>query len=157
MNLNELSRQVHKNAVEHGWWDEERSFGYIISLCHSELSEALEEYRNGKGLNEIYFKCPGCGSPNEDYCDKCKDRKPEGIPVELADCIIRILDYTGREDIDIDFLVITTPDVYRIDTKDLSFGDFLAEAHNYLSLSFKDLYDEYAHYRNVQLANCAHR
>lgn len=44
MKLNKFTEEVHQNAVEHGWWDEERSFGDIISLCHSELSEALEEF-----------------------------------------------------------------------------------------------------------------
>ena len=39
--FNELRDEVHENAVKHGWWDEERSFGEIIALCHSELSEAL--------------------------------------------------------------------------------------------------------------------
>ena len=30
------------------------------------------------------------------------DSKPEGIAIELADCIIRILDYCGKEGIDIE-------------------------------------------------------
>lgn len=38
MNMNELAKEIHQNAVEHGWWEEERSFGEIVALCHSELS-----------------------------------------------------------------------------------------------------------------------
>ena len=45
--LNRLAAEVHQNAVEHGWWDGPPTFGDIIALCHSELSEALEAYRDG--------------------------------------------------------------------------------------------------------------
>ncbi|NLL18810.1 MAG: hypothetical protein GX262_07265 [Clostridia bacterium] len=90
--LNILRDEIHRNAIEHGWWDEERSFGDILSLCHSELSEALEEHRNGHLPTEVYFS---------------NEEKPEGIPVELADCIIRVLDYCGHEGIDIAQAVIT--------------------------------------------------
>ena len=38
------------NAKQHGWWDEDRTFGEVIALCHSELSEALEAYRDDEDL-----------------------------------------------------------------------------------------------------------
>ena len=87
--------EIHKNAVDHGWWEDDRSFPEIIALCHSELSEALEEYRNRHGANDIYYKY------TTDRNKTSLTGKPEGIPIELADCIIRIFDYCGKEGIDI--------------------------------------------------------
>jgi hypothetical protein len=76
---------------------------------HSEVSEALEEYRVGGPLEEIYYRCSECGlfwhpdrNPGEDSearSGKCMcggPLKPEGFVVELADLLIRVADYCGR-------------------------------------------------------------
>jgi len=85
--LNKLCQEAHLNAIEHGWWEEERTFGELIALVHSELSEALEEFRRSIEPTEIYYY---------------KSGKPCGIPIELADVLIRIFDMCGKYGIDLD-------------------------------------------------------
>lgn len=105
--LNDFAREIHQNAKDHGWWDEPRSFGDIIALCHSELSEALEEYRGDKPM--VYRECDGhvCDISDCTDCDCINERhdKPEGVAVEMIDCLIRILDWCGRENIDVGALL----------------------------------------------------
>ena len=66
---------IHGMAVRKGWYDGStaRSPAELIALMHSELSEALEAFRNN---NPVDDKCPEFSNAS----------------VELADCIIRILD-----------------------------------------------------------------
>lgn len=113
--LNEWAAEIHQNAVDHGWWDEERSFGDIVALCHSELSEALEAYRNKE--ENLWYACTLEGVDPTDECydleencpfrdgSPCRKIKPEGVAVEMIDCMIRILDWCGREGVDVDALL----------------------------------------------------
>ena len=89
--INDLVKKAHENRVKHGFWEKDRDFGEIISLMHSELSEAFEEYRNGRKFDEIYYK---------------DDNKPSGIPAELADTIIRIFDFCGGNNIDLEKIIL---------------------------------------------------
>lgn len=105
MNLNEFAKEVHENAVAHGWWEEERSFAEIIALCHSELSEALEEYRDNKPTAYFIDEPIECCLKEETNFSNWHGQKPEGIATELADCIIRILDWCGKENINIEKII----------------------------------------------------
>lgn len=122
MTLNAWSKKIHENAVAHGWWENERTFAEVVSLFHSELSEALEEFRAKRPM--LYFPCKQNNAVCDEYVkfeneeeraeyscvnafksgEPCEyiSEKPEGIAVELVDCVIRILDYLGHEDTDID-------------------------------------------------------
>ena len=87
MKINELVKEAHENAKNHGWWDYPKTFGELIALIHSEVSEALEEYRNSKLPAETYYN---------------GNDKPEGIPSEMADIVIRVFDLCGYYEIDLE-------------------------------------------------------
>tara|TARA_Y100001970_G_scaffold141265_1_gene173898 strand:- start:144 stop:467 length:324 start_codon:yes stop_codon:yes gene_type:complete len=84
MEINKLINLSHNIAKEKGWWDKDREVPEIIALIHSELSEALEEYRVNDNLNIRY-----------------ENGKPEGFVVELADALIRIFDLSGKYKLDL--------------------------------------------------------
>ena len=119
LKLNSFAAAVHENAVAHGWWEEERGLPEVLMLCVSELAEALEEFRSGRPM--LYYPCNAgglcvddragenvtCGSrtynpDNPETPCTARSKKPEGVAVELADCVIRILDYCGHAGIDIE-------------------------------------------------------
>ena len=112
LTITELIDKAHANAKAHGWHEPQRSFGELIALCHSELSEALEEYRNGHQMDECYYVCNKCSigpcalnsehGADEYDCDPTPSAKPEGIAVELADVVIRIADMCGLYGIDLE-------------------------------------------------------
>jgi len=78
----EMQAEVHHIACEKGWWETDRSDGEIIALIHSELSEALEACRKG--------------NPADKHIPQHKN-----VEVELADAVIRIMDFAGSRGFDI--------------------------------------------------------
>jgi hypothetical protein len=118
MNLIELQNKTHKQNVEMGWWDTERSFHTLTNLGISEISEAVEAHR--KNLND----------------DKLT--KYHGTPVEAVDGAIRtfdVLSWLGNESFDPSDFTIR---VIRTKGKEI---DFLMAFSSYLLSSAWESYE----------------
>lgn len=85
--LNYLARVCMKSSEKNGWYEpreiegvvREASAGERIALIHEECTELLRHVRHGHTSGHWI-----------------EDGKPEGPDTELADIIIRCLDYAGR-------------------------------------------------------------
>ena len=99
--LTQLRDEACSTAVEHGFIDatplEE------IALMHTELSEAIEDFRKGMSLNDFVYLDKANDVTTVTYDPKLK---PIGIPSEMADVIIRVLDFCGKHRIDIERAVL---------------------------------------------------
>lgn len=101
MNIQDIAQECFENAKASGFHDLKQTFVERMMLAVTELSEAVEEYRNGHESTEIYWKEVRKGVNFE-----IVEKKPEGVPIEIADCIIRLLENCVFYGIDIQTALI---------------------------------------------------
>jgi len=87
--MKNLQAEIHNNASRYGWWDHQNpNILEKLALVHSEVSEAVEDFRIG----------------NMDYSET-ETGKPVGFPAELADIVIRVFDLAGYLEIDLESVI----------------------------------------------------
>ena len=98
-NLNDQAQQIHANAKAKGFWDEPRNTGEIFMLIVSELAEALEAHRKGKRADMVRFQAEYTGA-NDQGMIAFLQRVKDSVEDEIADVVIRILDFCAVQKID---------------------------------------------------------
>jgi len=126
--------KCHEIASSKGW-DDGRNPMEVFMLFVTEVAEAAEEWRNGKGVTETYWSLAKPGSEQimvecprdvldlattartSGWDDMSEEEvaslvywgflKPEGVPSELADIVIRVFHAAGEWGIDLEHEILT--------------------------------------------------
>jgi NTP pyrophosphatase (non-canonical NTP hydrolase) len=134
MTVGELCKRSYETADVKGWHEDSRSLGKVIALMHSEVSEALECWRDpARELSQIWYS-------NTKYGDK-----PEGFVIELADLLIRIGDTAVEMEIPVAEVLNDVLIVRLGEKQEISVGipDSLSLIHYYLSQAFGVVFGEF--------------
>ena len=162
--LAEMTDAVRKLNTEKGWRTGDNTFGDYIALLHSEVSEALEAYRDHRLTDATR---PGDPIYDEDDMGNVigfrrEPGKPEGVGSEFADVLIRLLDTCDVFDLKLFDMDCELADVPPLKRPGLarSFGDHMSWLHRLVTEIdpvFKDAENRPANFLQPQPALSARR
>lgn len=87
--INDLMQDIHANNVAKGFTDSMNDIHAQHMLFVTEVAESYDEVRKGKAVGDMYYEF----EPDP--------AKPLGVPVELADTVIRIFGFCQHHGIDL--------------------------------------------------------
>lgn len=111
MNLNRLVERIKEINEEKGWNDTRRSEMDWAMLVVTELAEVVEAFRSGGLPNAVEFPSEGWRWSLDDrnYHNiidaSARGLKPEGMAIEYADALIRILHWFAYHEIDVEKII----------------------------------------------------
>lgn len=105
--FHDRTRRLRAAVIENGYPEDREELTdhtvATLALFDTETSEAIEEVRKGRAATETYYSASKDAVYSE-YEARNSDgtlRKPEGVPAEVADVIIRAFDFAARFGVDI--------------------------------------------------------
>lgn len=170
MNLNELRDRAYKCACEHGFHDTEYPDYHWLMLTICELGEAVEADRNGRHANKEKYEeqtnnlaMPDGSIANIDFYATFKTCIKDTVEDELADVVIRLLDFAGLKGIDLTDLQ-TEVDNKKTEKSDVDGSDLITSSYA-ISSVLSDIHEDleyivcgtiagvilYAHRNNIDL------
>ena len=106
MKINELVKEAYEQAVKSGWHESPRNPLEVHMLIVSEIAEATEAVRNGKPaiyqITKYEDVLKGESTLTVEIEKFIESEKFEGEAIELADAVIRIMDYFGERGWDLE-------------------------------------------------------
>jgi NTP pyrophosphatase (non-canonical NTP hydrolase) len=97
--FNELAKEIHEGNAARGFWEGERKLTEVAMLTVCELSEAIEADRKKYWSEKIHIDLLKHEFDKDFFFENIKDT----VQDEIADAIIRILDFSHKFNIDLDF------------------------------------------------------
>ena len=112
--LNALKEKAHTWAVEHGFYEEVKPDAFYLGLVMSEAGEAINADRKGMHADTKGFEEIEAAEKDFPFAENFKAHIKDTVEDEIADIVIRLLDFAGMKGYFIFSHIAPYPDADRV-------------------------------------------